>query len=176
MDRFITIAKVSGVHGIRGHLKIQPFTEPSSAFLDYKNFYWNYNKTWEPMPILKNSIKSNGQGFILNIVNCTDRDEARKYQFTEIAVLRSDFPELDPILNQDEYYWADLENLDVYSIYENNKKYLGKIDQIIATGSNDVLVVKDDKKEYLIPYLVGKYIVSIDLATRTMIVDWDPEF
>lgn len=188
MDRFITIGKVSGVHGIRGQLKIQSFTEPSSALLKYKDLYWNYNNHWHPMPVVKNSLKANGNNFVLNIPDCHDRDEARKYQFVEIAVPRQSLPKIDPIANPGEYYWADLEGLQVYTIYERtdgSKQYLGVVDQIIETGSNDVLIVKEDlqgskssknSKEHLIPYLFDKYVLSVDLENKIMIVDWDPEF
>ena len=188
MDRFITIGKVSGVHGIRGQLKIQSFTEPSSALLKYKDLYWNYNNHWHPMPVVKNSLKANGNNFVLNIPDCHDRDEARKYQFVEIAVPRQSLPKIDIIANPGEYYWADLEGLQVYTIYERtngSKQYLGVVDQIIETGSNDVLIVKEDlqgskssknSKEHLIPYLFDKYVLSVDLENKIMIVDWDPEF
>ncbi len=183
--RLITIGKVSGVHGIRGQVKIQSFTEPSSALLKYKDLYWNYNNHWQLMPVVKNSLKANGHNFVANITDCHDRDEARKYQFVEIAVPRESLSKIDSEANPGEYYWADLEGLQVYTIYERldgSKQYLGRIDQILATGSNDVLIVKPDQdakppgKEHLIPYLFGKYVLSVDLEDNSMIVDWDPEF
>lgn len=183
MDKFVTIARVSGVHGIRGQLKVQSFTEPYTSLSNYKKLYWNLNNTWQLMPIVKNSLKLNGQSFVVDVIDCHDRDEARKYQFTEIAVPRDALPKLDPVLDEGQYYWIDLEGVKVYTTYSSdnlssNKTYLGIIDQIIATGSNDVLVVKDPelKKEYLVPYLFGKYVLSVDIEQGEMIVDWDPEF
>ena len=112
IEKYVKIARVSGVHGIRGQVKLESFTDPSDAFLDYiknKVIYWNYpDGVWEPMPFKKNSIKTlgaDGRHFVLNITGCEDRDEARKYQFAEIAIKKADLP----VLNKDQYYWADLE-------------------------------------------------------------------
>jgi len=58
---------------------------------------------------------------------------------------------------------------------------LGKVDHLIATGSNDVLVVKGnqesiDTEERLIPWLPDQVITKIDLSGGVIRVDWDPEF
>ncbi|MBC8905605.1 16S rRNA processing protein RimM, partial [Klebsiella pneumoniae] len=58
----------------------------------------------------------------------------------------------------------------------------GKVTDMMETGSNDVLVVKANLKdafgikERLIPFLDGQVIKKVDLATRTIEVDWDPGF
>ncbi len=175
----VIIAQVSGVHGILGQVKIRSFTEDPIALLNYakcSKLYWNYNKSWELMPIVSNSLKQHGDSFLCYITNCQDRDEARKYQFVDIAVMRSALPTLNP----NQYYWSDLEGMKVYTIYngQDNKLLLGTVEQVFATGSNDVLVVnKDEKtKEYLIPYLIDEYILSVDVEKKIIIVDWDPEF
>ena len=77
-----------------------------------------------------------------------------------------------PTLAQNEYYWADLIGLDV----ENLEGFqLGKVDSLIETGANDVLVVKGER-ELAVPFLQGQTVKSIDLAAGKMIVDWDADF
>ena len=58
---------------------------------------------------------------------------------------------------------------------------LGRVDHLIETGSNDVLIVKPtpdsmDDKERLIPYLPDQVIKSVNLESGLLTVDWDPEF
>lgn len=167
--KLVTIGVLSGVHGIRGQLKVKSFTDPHSAFTTYKKLYWNYSGNWELMPVEPNSVLKQGNNILLKIQNCQDRDLAKAYVSTEIAIDRQELP----TLAAGQYYWADLEGLDVYN---TEKVYLGVVDYLIETGSNDVLVVKANTKEHLIPYIRDTYILEIDLQQNQMIVDWDPEF
>jgi 16S rRNA processing protein RimM len=58
---------------------------------------------------------------------------------------------------------------------------LGRVSKLLETGANDVLVVQPDdqsidQRERLIPYVPDQFILRVDLGTREMQVDWDPEF
>ncbi|MBP9721644.1 MAG: 16S rRNA processing protein RimM [Gammaproteobacteria bacterium] len=174
----VTIGEIIGVHGVKGQLRIRSFTEPHETILDYfKNseLYWNYgnkDKSWSLIPQIKNAKKVDGNNFIISLTNCVDRNQARLYQFTEIGINRSELPPLP----QDQYYWADLESLAVYTTYNSKCLYLGQVDHLFTTGSNDVLVVKSDTKEYLIPYILDQFVTSVDLFAKKILVDWDPNF
>lgn len=170
----VTIAKISGVHGVKGQVKIQSFTEPMHGFLKYKNYYWFYNGSWQPMPVVNKTAKKLGNNIVLSISGCTDRDEAKKYQFIDIAVPKTDLP----ILKPGEYYWVELTGLEVFTVHDKTieNQYLGVVDHLFETGSNDVLVVKNGENEYLIPYILEQFVLSIDLDKNQMIVDWDPNF
>ena len=72
-----------------------------------------------------------------------------------------------PDLEEGDYYWFDLIGLDVFGI---DQKYLGRLESIIQTGSNDVYVVKKDDTEILIPALES-VVQKIDLKNRRMQVD-----
>ena len=83
-----------------------------------------------------------------------------------------------PQLPEGEYYWHQLEGLDVFTTED---ECLGKVHHLIETGSNDVLVVRAtdasiDQRERLIPYLPDQVIRSVDLAGSRLVADWDPEF
>jgi 16S rRNA processing protein RimM len=170
----VNIAQISGVYGVRGQLKIRSYTDPKTSILKYKSLYWNYHGNWQLMPLVKNSVQVIGNSIVISIEACSDRDLAKQYLKTDIAVKRADFPKL----KSNEYYWTDLEGLAVYTTYHNTHQYLGKIDYLMETGSNDVLVVKSDdgNKEYLIPYVLNTYVLSVDLIEQQIIVDWDPDF
>jgi 16S rRNA processing protein RimM len=52
---------------------------------------------------------------------------------------------------------------------------LGEVSHLLATGANDVLVVKGER-ERLLPFVRGQVVVEVDLAQRLLRVDWDPDF
>ena len=78
-----------------------------------------------------------------------------------------------PAAKPGEYYWSDLEGLEVVTV---EGIALGRVSHLVATGANDVLVVKDDKRERLIPFLLGQFVTEVDLEAARLTVDWDPEF
>jgi len=83
----------------------------------------------------------------------------------EIAVAREDLPQ-----TQDgEFYWTDLEGLQVV---HRDGRSLGKVAYLMATGANDVLVVEGDE-ENLIPFVMGDVILDVDLAQGRISVDWE---
>ena len=79
-----------------------------------------------------------------------------------------------PILNPGEYYWADLEGMSVFNLQDI---YLGKVDYLLETGSNDVMFVvnKEDNKTRCLPFL-SPYLIKVDLESKKILVDWDPDF
>jgi 16S rRNA processing protein RimM len=97
--------------------------------------------------------------------HCNSPESAKIFTNLYIYVPRDDFPKL----NNNEYYWADLENLKVINM-ENIE--LGIVTGLMSTGANDVLIVKNDNKETLIPY-TKQVIVKVDLKQKTIKVNWD---
>jgi 16S rRNA processing protein RimM len=98
-----------------------------------------------------------------------DRDAAALLVGQDIHVAR----ELLPPSGKDEYYWVDLEELEVVT---TEGVSLGRVSHLFATGANDVVVVRDGTRERLIPFVQGTYVRSVDLSGGRMVVDWDPQF
>ena len=81
----------------------------------------------------------------------------------ELFIPQSELPELD----EDTYYWVDLIGMKVYTTTD---QFLGRIESILETGSNDVYVVKKHETEVLIPALES-VVLEIDLEHNRMQVD-----
>ena len=153
-------------YGIRGWLKVISFTDPIDNLLDYKTWHIHHNQEWQTVVI--EAGKRHGQFLVVKIADCEDRDQALTFTNDLIAVPRD---ELTP-LKHGEYYWTDLVGLRVL----NQKGIeLGKIDHLIETGSNDVMIVKDADTERLVPY-TNNVVKSINLDSQEMHVDWDEDF
>lgn len=161
---YIKIGKVGSTYGVHGWLKIQSYTEFGASILDYKPWYLTNHREQKEIIDIEAS-KTHGNGLIVKFKGVNSPEEARKLTGKIIEIDRS----LLPILPKNEFYWSDLEGL---TVINKNGVVLGKVIYLMATGSNDVLVIKGDK-EYAIPYLIDRVIINIDLENREIHVDWE---
>lgn len=166
-DEFINIGEISGVFGIKGWIKVYSFTEPRENVLSYSP--WILKKGSETKEVKLVKGKRQGKTIVASLEGVSDRDVAAGYCGWGILIRKSQLPR--PASG--EYYWADLVGLQVETVQGVE---LGKVDYLIETGANDVLVVLDDETERLIPFLQGPVIKKIDLDNQKMVVDWDPDF
>ena len=79
----------------------------------------------------------------------------------EVLVAREDFESL----LEGEYYRFEIEGL---KVFDDTGKYYGVIEDIIETGSNDVYVVRENDKEWLVP-MIDSVVQSIDLEQGKLI-------
>jgi 16S rRNA processing protein RimM len=112
--------------------------------------------------------RHHGKGLVVQFKDCHDRDAAAALTGTDIGIYRSQLPPVDA----DEYYWSDLMGMQVIT---KDDQVLGVVDHLLETGANDVIVVKGEQ-EHLVPYIKGQVVKSVDLETRIIRVDWDPDF
>ncbi len=163
----VVVGRVGAPYGIKGWAHIQSFTRPPNNILSFKTWYLFSAGQWQSVPHVEARVQ--GKGIVALLAGCQTPEDSAVLVNTEIGVLRIEFP----ALANDEYYWTDLIGLTVVT---EQGVTLGKIDSLFETGSNDVLIVKGETKEYLIPYLPGEYVLEIDLVQGVMQVSWDPEF
>lgn len=165
-QRRISAGKISGVFGIKGWVKVFSFTDPKENILGYSPWLLRKGDFVGEFKVLTG--KAQGRSVVAQLEGINDRDEAAKLQGAEIEILYSQLPEAE----HGSYYWADLIGLKVIT---TQGVELGRVDHLMETGANDVLVVSGDK-ERLIPFLQPQTVISIDLDAGILIVDWDPEF
>lgn len=162
----IIIGTIGAPYGIKGWVKINSYTDPIENILDY--LPWELHLGNQQKTVNLTQSKFHSKSLIGHIEGCNTPEEARLLTGAKIITLRNQLPKL----NENEYYWSDLEGLAVSTV---NGALLGKVDHVFATGSNDVIVVEGTKR-YLIPFLLEQIIKNIDLENKIMIVDWDPDF
>jgi 16S rRNA processing protein RimM len=163
-QRIIPLGHVSGVHGVQGWVKIHSLTEPREAIFDYQP--WLLGESREEVRVSQG--KKHGNRLIALFENITDRDAAESLVNKPIAVYRDQLPQSE----EGEFYWMDLEGL---AVQLADGTPLGTIERMMATGANDVMVVKGER-ERLIPFVLEHYVQRVDLEHGVVVVDWDPEF
>ena len=164
MDKkgYVLIGKIVGVHGITGTNKFKSFAESLSVFQPGQSVLVRDNRNRETRVEL-NWVKAHTRTPLISFKGVTDRDGAEALIGAEMFIPETELPELD----EDTFYWFELIGIDVYTTQE---EYLGRITSIFPTGSNDVYVVKDKKKEVLIPALES-VVIDIDLELKLLRVD-----
>lgn len=162
-DTYITIGKIGSTYGIQGWLKIHAFTEFSASILTYQPWVIKKNHGWEILQV--EDSQQQGKTVLIKLKDINSPEAARLLTGKDIAIKRSQLP----ALKKDEYYWSDLIGL---TVINKNGENLGKVTSLMATGSNDVLVVKGET-EQAIPFFLGEVILNIDLLKQEIHVDWE---
>ncbi len=164
-EKYCVIAKIGAPYGVKGELKLHSFTDPYEKLLDYPTLFLQDRVGFVPMPV--HEIRMQGNSLLISFPQYPDRDLARRFVNQEIAILKTDLPTPDA----GEYYWADLEGLQVIT---REGRVLGVVDQVFNAGASDILDVKGDVPT-LVPF-IPPVILNVDLTARVITVDWDPDF
>ena len=159
---YVLIGKIVGVHGIKGTNKLKSYAESLSVFNHGRSIIVRDNLNRETCVEL-NWVKSHTRTPLISFKGVTDHDQAQALIGAELFIPETELPELD----EDTYYWFELIGIEVYTTED---EYLGRIESIFPTGSNDVYVVKDEQKETLVPAL-DSVVIDIDLEHKRMRVD-----
>lgn len=165
-QRRVVLGKVGAVHGVSGWVKLWSFTDPPGNLLDYRELEMCREGNWTAVRLAE--ARPHGDGLVGRFEGIADRDAAAPLVGAELAVARDRLPPAEP----GAWYWADLVGLEVVT---REGAVLGRIEQMMATGANDVMVVAGDR-ERLVPFIPGQYVEQVDLAGGRVVVDWDPEF
>jgi 16S rRNA processing protein RimM len=163
-DADVVLGYVSGVHGVHGRVKVFSYTEPREAIFAYQP--WRVGDSAEPMEIIEG--RRHGKTLLAVLPGVENPEQARRLVGSEIRVRREQLP--DP--GEQSYYWADLLGLEVRT---TGGEALGRIERMMETGANDVMVVSGDR-ERLVPFVPGRYVRRVDLEEGFLEVDWDPDF
>lgn len=167
--RRVLLGRIVGVHGVRGEVKIESFTEPRLRIFDYQPWLLERNAgVVEEVRDVRG--RAQGKGVIAALVGVSDRDRAASLIGTNIFVARAALPPAA----EGEVYQSDLEGLEVVNLQGVS---LGRVSHLFETGANPVLVARrEDGRERLIPYVPEMYVQSVDLDGRRIVVDWDSDF
>jgi 16S rRNA processing protein RimM len=180
-DGLLAAGRITGCYGVKGWVRVQAFTEEPLDLLDFPG--WWLDDRPEPRPVVIDEGRWHGKGLVVHIDGLDDRTQAEALRGRTLWVRQ----EALPTLEEDEFYWHQLQGLEVWCLDRNEletegadgrkEHLLGRVDHLLETGANDVLVVRPsagslDDRERLIPYLPGDVVLDVDLEIGRMQVDW----
>lgn len=159
VDLFV-VGEIVKTRGLRGCLKVLTLLETQNIIDDLAFVYLEDILGHRKVHYLRDFTAS-GKFLFLELKDITDVDSAKALVGYKVLVpgeMLKDLPE-------GEYYWRDIVGLDVYN---EDGKYLGRIESIFPTGSNDVYVCQGER-EILLP-AIADVIKQIDIDKKMMTV------
>jgi 16S rRNA processing protein RimM len=165
-DTPLVVGKLSGVYGVKGWVKVYSFTQPRDNILRYNPWLLQVDGEWRSVRL--EDGRAQGKGIVARLEGISDRDQALALRDVEIAIDRSQLESLE----SGEYYWSDLIGLSVENL---RAEPLGRVESLLETGVDDVLVIRGDK-ERLVPFVQPDIVKSVDLAAGLITVDWELDY
>jgi len=157
----ILIGHVIRPHGLTGLLRIVSYAQSKETFLEAGSVFLKtgQDELHERKVV---SIRPHRSIFLLKLSGLNSIDQAEALRGAGILVRKDSLAEKD----EDEFFWYELLGLDVYL---ETGQYLGILKEIFPTGSNDVYVVENQGKEFLIP-AIHQVVEEIDIPRKRMII------
>lgn len=170
----VLLGKINGIYGLKGWVKVHSDTLPRENITSYKEWLLELGGEWSSVAVV--SGRPQGKTIVAQLDGVSTPEQASRLIGAPIAVQRSAMPKLA----EGEYYWADLTGMQVNTV---NGEKIGTIIRLFETGANDVVVVADERSdqstscsEILVPWLVPDVITEVNMESRLITIDWDPDF
>ena len=168
----LVLGQIGKVNVIKVLLRLNSFTSPPANILKYSRLMVQFGEQSELLKI--DEFKKQQNGIRVHFLGYDDPEVSQKLVGREVSVESQRLP----VLSDGEFYWHELEALEVINLEGHN---LGQVAYLMETGANDVLVVKPsdqslDRRERLIPYIKGSVVKKIDIPSKKIEVDWGADF
>jgi 16S rRNA processing protein RimM len=173
----IEVGRIHDAWGIKGWFKVLPHSADPQALFSSTRWYLQPPergpRAFSGTVLLRvRETKDHSDSVVARADGVHDRSGAELLRGARVFVPRSSFP----TAGDDEYYWVDLIGLDVVN---REGVHLGQVRELISTGPQTVLVVEYQEagkpQERMLPF-VAAYVDGVDLQSRRITVDWQPDY
>ncbi len=161
MQNLLEIGQIVNYYGIKGFLKVIPFTDDIKRFDNLKTVYIEKNKKLVEMQI--EEVRYHNQLVLLKLKGLDDINDTIQYKNCYIKIDRKDAVELQ----ENSYFIVDLIGMEVYT---EEQKLLGVIVDVFPTGSNDVYVVKDKMGKQILLPAIKDVVKDVQVENKKIIV------
>ncbi len=146
--------------GLKGRMKVLSYLESNDILQSLDEV--SIRRGLDVRTFKLKDIRISEKCFFLDIEGVSDLESAKTFVGCEVLIPADQLAELP----EDEYYWRDIIGLEVFT---EDDHFIGKIESIFATGSNDVYVCTGGEREVLLPALAD-VVRKIDLVQGRMVV------
>lgn len=163
--QFLSVGKIANTHGIRGELKIFPFTDfPEVRFAAGKRLLLISPEDGSKLPVKILSAREQKNVYVVKLDGYDNINQVEKYKGWDVKVPKEEAVEEE----ENAYYFHEIMGCKVLT---EQGEELGVVTDILTPGANDVWVVKSGSgKELLIPY-IESIVKSVDIAAKTVRIE-----
>lgn len=157
----ILIGNVANIHGIKGEIKVYPYTDDILNLTNLKSIYFD-KELKEKYKIKRARVHKNM--LVIKLEGINDANEALELKTKDVYIPRSALKELD----DNTYYIEDLLFSDI--VEEESGNVIGKLTYVFNTGANDVYEVeREDKSKIYLP-AISDVIKKVDIKSKKIYV------
>lgn len=157
----LEIGQIVNTFGIKGIVKVVPFTDDITRFDNLKKVYIKTKSAKKEYEI--EEVKYHKNMVLIKLKGIENPEEAANLKNAYLLIDRKDAVPLP----KNSYYIVDLLGLEVYS---DENVLLGILDDIYNTGSNDIYVVKDKNGKQILLPAISEVIKNIDIENKKITV------
>ena len=157
----LEIGQIVNTFGIKGIVKVKPFTDDINRFDNLKTVYIEKNNTQKEYEI--EEVKYHKDMVLIKFKGVDTVEQAELLRNAYLTISRDSAEKLE----EGRYYIVDMLGLEVYT---DEQVLLGTLEDIFNTGSNDIYVVKDKQGKQILLPAIQDVIKQIDMENRKMIV------
>jgi 16S rRNA processing protein RimM len=172
----VEVGRVLGAYGVKGAIKVKPLSSDPQALFSSRRWFVEPPAVRRDLPqpaawprLLRiTQARRHGETIIATCQELADRDQALALAGARVMISRASFP----TASDDEFYWVDLIGM---TVRNRKQEELGRVVGLVETGPHSVLRIQGDDEtapETLVPF-VAAYVDRVDMAGRTIDVDWD---
>ncbi len=162
----VPMGYIKAIVGIHGWVKVHTDTEHVDSLLDYGVWHLGKDQAWQDIEVETGKV-ANGV-LQVKFANIDTPEAAMLLRGSTITIDREDFD--TPAEN--EFYWTDLIGM---SVVNREGQNLGKVTSLLETGAHDVLDIRGEWGQKLIPF-VSHYVDAVDHDSNTVTVDWGTDY
>jgi len=167
----VIVGKITAQYGVKGWVKVYSYTRPAEQILGYRRWILAEGPEASGGQCVRVvSTRRQSQKLLAKLAGVDDRGASAGLAGKWVAIAPSQLARLP----EGEYYWSDLIGL---AVINQDGVDLGRVDHLVETGANDVLVIRRDgeAKERLVPWSPDA-IIDVDTEGRRIRVRWDADF
>lgn len=165
MTKYLEIGQIVNTFGVKGMVKVKPFTDDINRFDKLKKVYIKNNNIKQKYEI--EQVKYHKDMVLIKLKSIENLEQADLLRNSYLMINREE----EKPLEEGNYYIVDMIGLEVYT---EKGKNLGKLEDIFNTGSNDIYVVKNDLGKQILLPAISDVIKQIDLENKKIIVHLIP--